>query len=93
MSYPRDGFNPSREASTVGRDGYYKYMFSLVGNSLQGVNFWGWSGYAQPLHSQWESGDPYTGDPAQEAQGLNGVYITDTTVDVIKAAIDNLNQQ
>ena len=93
FGYPRDGFNPSREASTVGRDGYYKYMFSLVGNSLQGVNFWGWSGYAQPLHSQWESGDPYTGDPAQEAQGLNGVYITDTTVDVIKAAIDNLNQQ
>ena len=93
FGYPRDGFSPSREASTEGRDGYYKYMFSLVGKSLQGVNFWGWSGYARPVHSQWESGDPYTGDPAQEAQGLNGVYVTDTTVDVIKEAIDNLNQQ
>ena len=65
-------------------------MFSQVGTRLQGANFWGWSGYALPAHTQWEHGDEYTGDPAQEAQGLNGVYITDSTVDVISESINNL---
>ncbi len=92
FGFPRDGFSPSREASTRARDSYYTYVFSQVGGLLQGVNFWGWSGFAEPLHTQWEHGDPYSGDPAQEAQGLNGVYITDTTMDVIRQAISNLNQ-
>ena len=63
-----------------------------MGTRLDGCNFWGWSGFAEPVPTQWESGDPYTGDPAQEAQGLNGVYVTDFTLDVIQDAIDNLNQ-
>lgn len=94
FGFPRDGFNPARTSTTRARDEYYKYLFSQVGpsRSLQGANFWGWSGFAVPQHTQWETGDPYTGDPAQEAQGLNGVYITDTTVAVIREAINNLNQ-
>jgi hypothetical protein len=44
----------------------------------------GGSGSARPTHIQWEKGDDYAGDPAQEAQGLNGVYDDDTTVDIIK---------
>ncbi|MBO4455505.1 MAG: beta-mannosidase [Bacteroidales bacterium] len=91
FGFPRNGFNPSAEAPTTLRDSYYAYIFSRVGDALQGANFWGWSGFAQPLHTQWEHGDPYTGDPAQEAQGLNGVYITDSTVHIIKDAIENLN--
>ncbi len=87
FGFPRDGFSPSMSAPTRARDTYYKYIFGQVGKTLQGANFWGWSGVAVPLHEQWESGDPYTGDPAQEAQGLNGVYITDTTVSVIQEAI------
>lgn len=83
FGYPRDGFSPSMDATTRARDAYYEYMFSEVGKRLQGVNFWGWSGFAVPAHTQWEKGDPYSGDPAQEAQGLNGVYITDTTIDTI----------
>ena len=83
---------PAMSATTRARDTYYKYLFSQVGETLQGANFWGWSGFAVPLHEQWESGDPYTGDPAQEAQGLNGVYVTDSTVDILKHAIQNLNQ-
>ena len=43
------------------------------------------------LTVQWESGDPYTGDPAQEAQGLNGVYASDSTTAIIKQSITNLN--
>ena len=84
FGFPRDGFSDSREASTTCRDKYYKHIFGLVGDVLDGLNFWGWSGFANPAHSQWETGDDYTGDPAQEAQGLNGVYITDTTIEVIK---------
>lgn len=84
FGFPRDGFSDSREASTTCRDKYYKHIFGLVGDVLDGLNFWGWSGFANPAHSQWEPGDDYTGDPAQEAQGLNGVYITDTTIEVIK---------
>ena len=91
FGFPRDGFSPSMDATTSARDTYYAYIFSQVGLGLQGANFWGWSGFAEPLHDQWESGDPYTGDPAQEAQGLNGVYILDYTIDIIKEAINNLN--
>ena len=90
FGFPRDGFNPAMESTTRARDTYYAYLFSQVGNTLQGANFWGWSGFALPVHEQWESGDPYTGDPAQEAQGLNGVYVQDYTVDIIKEAINNL---
>ena len=90
FGFPRDGFNPSMETPTSARDTYYAYVFSQVGETLQGVNFWGWSGYAVPLHEQWETGDPYTGDPAQEAQGLNGVYVRDYTVDIIREAVNNL---
>lgn len=92
FGFPRDGFSPSRDTTTSSRDAYYAFVFSHVGDDLQGANFWGWSGFAEPVHTQWEKGDPYTGDPAQEAQGLNGVYITDTTIDVIKDAITNINQ-
>ena len=90
FGFPRDGFLPGRGVPTTARDQYYDYVFSQVGRYLNGANFWGWSGYAVPLHEQWESGDPYTGDPAQEAQGLNGVYATDSTIDVIAAATARL---
>ena len=93
FGFPRDGFEASMTAPTSARDSYYALVFSQVGTTLQGANFWGWSGFAVPLHEQWETGDPYTGDPAQEAQGLNGVYISDTTVDIVREAISNLNSQ
>lgn len=38
-------------------------------------NSWEWSGFANPKHEQWQVGDDYTGDPAQEAQGLNSVFL------------------
>ena len=77
-------------ATTKARDSYFNYIFSTVGTLLDGANFWGWSGLAVPNHVQWESGDPYTGDPAQEAQGLNGVYVSDSTMAIIKQSITNL---
>ena len=42
-----------------------------------GCNFWGWGGNARPVHESWQPDDPYTGDPAQEPQGLNSVFDVD----------------
>lgn len=91
FGFPRDGFATEMNSATTCRDAYYAHVFSYVGTLLQGANFWGWSGFAKPASAQWERGADYTGDPAQEAQGLNGVYIDDTTVGVIETAINNLN--
>lgn len=90
FGFPRDGFSPERTASTEGRDSYYRHLFGKVGKELAGANFWGWSGFAVPKHTEWQKGDDYAGDPAQEAQGLNGVYVDDTTVDLIRQSISTL---
>lgn len=97
FGYPRDGFAFSKQSPTTARDAYYAYVFSLLaadaakGGYFAGCNFWGWGGQVQPKHEQWEPGDDYTGDPAQEAQGLNSVFSSDTsTVNVIKTGIANL---
>ena len=97
FGYPRDGFSFSKHSTTTARDSYYGYVFSLLANDaasggyLAGCNFWGWGGQARPTHEQWRPGDDYTGDPAQEAQGLNSVFSTDhSTINVIKAGIAKL---
>lgn len=90
FGFPRDGFSFSNEATTTVRDDYYDYVFGLIydarrkGGLFAGCNFWGWGGFATPEHDDWQVGDPYTGDPAQEAQGLNSVFATDkSTISVI----------
>lgn len=56
-------------------------------------NSWEWSGFANPKHEQWQVGDDYTGDPAQEAQGLNSVFSTDkSTLDVVKTQVDRMKK-
>lgn len=99
FGYPRDGFSFSTSSTTEGRDGYYKYVFSLVGDNaasggyFAGCNFWGWGGSAQPKHEQWQVGYDYTDDPAQEAQGLNSVFSSDkSTLDVIKTQVDRMKK-
>lgn len=99
FGYPRDGFVFNLNTPTQGRDGFYKYVFSLVGDNAEsggyfaGCNFWGWGGFAQPKHEQWMVGDDYTGDPAQEAQGLNSVFASDsTTLAVIKNEVERMTK-
>lgn len=99
FGYPRDGFSFSTTSTTEGRDGYYKYVFSLVADNAEtggyfaGCNFWGWGGFAQPKHEQWQVGDDYTGDPAQEAQGLNSVFASDTsTLKVVTEQVDRMKR-
>ena len=93
FGFPRDGFSFSKEAPTTARDVYYRYVFDLIrqdresGGLFAGCNFWAWGGFAgqNPDHVFWEKGDDYTGDPAQEQQGLNSVFATDSTIEIIKA--------
>ena len=99
FGYPRDGFKFDLDTPTAGRDGYYKYVFSLVADNAEqggyfaGCNFWGWGGFAQPRHEQWQVGDDYTNDPAQEAQGLNSVFASDsTTLAVIREQVDRMKK-
>ena len=93
FGYPRDGFRFSTSAPTTGRDRFYEYIFSLVADNdnIAGCNFWGWGGYANPVHEMWRPWDDYTGDPAQEAQGLNSVFASDkSTLNIIKTASQRL---
>jgi mannan endo-1,4-beta-mannosidase len=99
FGYPRDGFKFAKDIPTKGRDGFYQYVFSLVadnaeqGGKFAGCNFWGWGGLAEPKHEQWQVGDDYTGDPAQEAQGLNSVFATDsTTLAVVRSQVDRMSK-
>ena len=99
FGFPRDGFRFSKDTPTTARDAYYAYVFDLIrqerdkGGLFAGCNFWGWGGFAKqtPGHIYWEPGDDYTGDPAQEQQGLNSVFATDsTTVQIIKEENEKL---
>ena len=95
FGYPRDSFQFGKNISTHARDGYYKCIFDLIvkhathQSLLAGCNFWGWGGLAVPSseHVFWQPGDDYTGDPAQEEQGLNSVFASDSsTISLIRMA-------
>lgn len=99
FGFPRDGFRFDKESTTGARDAYYAYVFDLIrqerdrGGLFAGCNFWAWGGFAEPTpgHVYWAPGDDYTGDPAQEQQGLNSVFASDsTTVKLIKAENEKL---
>ena len=101
FGFPRDGFVFDKAASTKARDEFYRYVFSLIeykslnNNLFSGCNFWAWGGMANQSkdHVNWIKGDDYTGDPAQEQQGLNSVFLGDTTIPIIKEAIKNITKQ
>lgn len=81
FGYPRDRFIFTPGSPVKGRDAFYSFIFSLLTDSclVDGCNFWAWGGYVDPKHDTWQPWDDYTGDPAQEAQGLNSVFAKDST--------------
>ncbi len=103
---PRQGESLSVNSSVKNRDNYYQMIFSMLednyenGGALNGLNFWGFSGFAQPKNrnseGKWEKGDDLTSDPPQEPQGLNSVFASDTsTMNLIKSTnkkLGNLNE-
>ncbi len=100
FGFPRDNMDFHKQSSTVNRDKYYTSVFDMVvkaaaeGGKLAGCNFWGWGGFAETNvddHIYWQRGDDYTGDPAQEQQGLNSIFADDhTTIEIIRSANNNI---
>jgi len=98
---PRDGHSYSPQATTHYRDRYYRKIFEWVwqnaraGGPLVGSNFWAWGGEGRPRdpqHPQWRMGDPFTGDPPQEPQGLNSVFDSDfSTLKIIGRYAKHMN--
>lgn len=82
FGFPRDSMATAKRTPVSARDEYYSYVIGFVGDGpgkVAGINFWGWGGLANPAHTSWQPGDEYTGDPAQEDQGLNSVFADDTS--------------
>ena len=90
FGFPRDSMRFSPNSPTACRDKYYSFIFERIkesaGNSdaLAGCNSWAWGGFAIPKHVNWQKGDDYLGDPAQEEQGLNSIFSTDSIVPFIE---------
>lgn len=98
FGYPRDSFSFVPGSPASARNAYYKYIFQTVADShshqdvLAGCNFWAWGGLAVPKHEYWQRWDDYTGDPAQEQQGLNSVFSKDaSTLALIRDYTRTLN--
>ena len=100
FGFPRDGFVFTKGSPTTLRDAFYSNAFERLlasrneGGKFAGINFWTWGGLAEqnPEHIMWQKGDDYCGDPAQEQQGLNSVYLTDeSTLAIIRDYCRRLN--
>ncbi len=90
---PRDLHGFSLQEPTTSRDAYYNNAFGQVLDHagrlgpLAGCNIWAYSGEGRAAEGRihWQPGDDYLGDPPQEEQGLNSVFDTDSTIELISA--------
>jgi mannan endo-1,4-beta-mannosidase len=70
---------------TSARDHYYQVLFHAIydsarcGAPIAGSNFWAWGGEGEAQHPDgaWQKGDPLVGDPPQEPQGRNSIFLND----------------
>ena len=96
FGFPRDNHQYTLSDPVQARDKYYANIFSQVVSSSQksgsiaGCNFWAWGGVGRPTHEFWLPWDDYVGDPAQEEQGLNSVFDTDSTISTIRQYANQL---
>lgn len=89
---PRDNHKYGLANPTTARDLYYTNIFDQVLHSagangeIAGCNFWAYGGLARPKSDRiyWQPGDDLMGDPGQEEQGLNSVFNTDSTMQIVK---------
>ncbi|MGE5315725.1 MAG: glycoside hydrolase 5 family protein [Acidobacteriota bacterium] len=81
-------------SAVTARDRYFSAVFDAMydsaraGSPMAGSNFWAWAGEGRTRNpdAMWRTGDPFTGDPPQEPQGVNSVFDTDrSTITIIKA--------
>lgn len=96
FGYPRDNYEIAVGSPTSGRDAYFAHVFRIIRDSgkIAGCNFWSWGGFAEVKHANWQPWDDYTGDPAQEEQGLNSVFAADTTtMNIISEIAKTINER
>jgi mannan endo-1,4-beta-mannosidase len=75
------------ESPTTARDRYLEKILGAIydsaraGAPIAGCNVWTWGGEGRAMHADyvWREGDPFLGDPPQEPQGYNSIFITDTS--------------
>jgi mannan endo-1,4-beta-mannosidase len=89
----RDAADYRQTSGTRQRDRFFKEILGFIetqvrlSSPLAGSNFWAWGGLgaAQSADFIWRSGDPFTGDPPQEPQGLNSVFAADkSTLEILR---------
>jgi len=87
FGFPRDSARLAPGSPVTARDRYYRTILNLMDDSaragapIAGWNFWGWGGLAGVPHTDglWREGDSFTGDPPQEPQGFNSIFLADTS--------------
>lgn len=73
--------------TTRARDRYFRFVLQVLldsaraGAPLAGANVWAWGGEGKAEHpdGMWRTGDSFVGDPPQEPQGRNSVFMSDTS--------------
>jgi len=83
----RDSARCAPGSPTTARDRYFAKILNALCDSARagapfaGSNFWGWGGHGRGKNADnvWRLGDPFVGDPPQEPQGFNSVFIADTS--------------
>lgn len=89
FGFPRDGESYERNSPVSYRNSYYQMVFDKIEEHevFAGSNFWSWGGFGEAQNADywWRAGDPFTGDPPQEPQGLNSVFADDeSTLKIIE---------
>ena len=85
LNRDKGSYDPA--SPTTARDTFYGAIFDRVyaraqaGDAIAGSNFWAWGGRGRTTNADWmwAAGDPFTGDPPQEAQGLFSLFDSDAS--------------
>ena len=90
----RDGGAYDPASGVRARDHFYQAIYDRLlarakaGDAIAGSNFWAWGGRGRTGNADWmwQAGDPFTGDPPQEAQGLFSLFDSDaSTLGIVSA--------
>jgi len=83
LNRDQGAFDPA--SGVQARDRFYQTIYARLlermraGDPIAGSNFWAWGGRGRTTNADWmwKVGDPFTGDPPQEAQGLFSLFDSD----------------
>ncbi|MCF7222153.1 glycoside hydrolase 5 family protein [Marilutibacter chinensis] len=88
----RDGGSYDPASRVTARDRFYRAILARLlerakaGDAIAGSNFWAWGGRGRTTNPDfmWKAGDPFTGDPPQEPQGLFSLFDSDaSTLEIV----------